>query len=88
MIRKNFALTTPKPYQKYKYVSSTALLPPPPVLTSIDYKKTFDSIETDVIQPVVVDRRSGATGADVRVRDGRLHCQSCYSNDRVQLSKV
>uniref|UniRef100_A0A1I7U3F8 PDZ domain-containing protein n=1 Tax=Caenorhabditis tropicalis TaxID=1561998 RepID=A0A1I7U3F8_9PELO len=31
---------------------------------------------------------SGATGADVRVRDGRLHCQTCYSNDRVQLSKV
>ncbi|WKY00338.1 hypothetical protein Q1695_014860 [Nippostrongylus brasiliensis] len=31
---------------------------------------------------------SGATGADVRVREGRLHCQSCYSNDRVQLSKV
>ncbi|WKY00333.1 hypothetical protein Q1695_014860 [Nippostrongylus brasiliensis] len=30
---------------------------------------------------------SGATGADVRVREGRLHCQSCYSNDRVQLSK-
>ncbi|XGW17048.1 hypothetical protein V3C99_002011, partial [Haemonchus contortus] len=31
---------------------------------------------------------SGATGADVRVREGRLHCQSCYSNDRLQLSKV
>ncbi|CAI5445421.1 unnamed protein product [Caenorhabditis angaria] len=31
---------------------------------------------------------SGSTGADVRVRDGRLHCQTCYSNHRVQLSKV
>ncbi|CAI2347797.1 unnamed protein product [Caenorhabditis sp. 36 PRJEB53466] len=31
---------------------------------------------------------SGATGADVRVRDGNLHCQACYSNERVQLSKV
>ncbi|CAB3403585.1 unnamed protein product [Caenorhabditis bovis] len=28
---------------------------------------------------------SGATGADVRVRDGRLHCQTCYSNDRIIL---
>ncbi|CAI4227858.1 unnamed protein product [Auanema sp. JU1783] len=31
---------------------------------------------------------SGATGTDVRVREGRLHCQSCYSNDKLQLSKV
>ncbi|CAJ0942066.1 unnamed protein product, partial [Mesorhabditis belari] len=31
---------------------------------------------------------NGTTGADVRVRDGKLHCYSCYSNDAVQLSKV
>jgi len=24
---------------------------------------------------------TGAQGADVRVRGGKLHCQSCYSND-------
>ncbi|CAJ0578728.1 unnamed protein product, partial [Mesorhabditis spiculigera] len=31
---------------------------------------------------------NGMKGADVRVRDRKLHCQSCYSNDAVQLSKV
>lgn len=29
---------------------------------------------------------TGAQGADVRVRNGRLHCQSCYSNDEGELS--
>lgn len=28
---------------------------------------------------------NGVQGADVRVRDAKLHCQSCYSNDEAGL---
>ncbi len=31
---------------------------------------------------------SGISGADVRVRSGKLHCHACYSNDEGEVERI